>query len=700
MTKYNQMGWKRCCVGVAVLLLMNGCQKVSSSESSDFTSSLQSSESETSAMSQHDTDITQTKSIENTVLPRIEPLTLSKSDLNTEWDKSAVKITLKGNEAVAEPSGAVDISGGVITIHDENTYVFEGNLEDGSIVVEMTDDNAKAHLVFNGVDITSKRTSPLMILNADKTILTLSENTVNVLRDTKRSDKSDFNAAMYSKDDLTINGAGSLTIEGNQNNGIQCSNDLKLLNCNLVVNAVNHGVRGDDSVAMKAANLMISSGGDGIKTKTEDKDGKGNITLEGGDVTIIAAQDAIDSAVSFYMTDGTLNIKSGGGCANVRVHHEEFGGWGRQNEHADFDETQSTSCKGVKAGTMIAIQGGQIVADCEDDALHADDAAYLFGKSNLTLSSGDDGVHADTSLVIAENATICVVESYEGLEAYCIRLEGGETHITARDDGVNASGESDSTNTDEVSMQNEKRRGNGPFGGFGGMSNGSGELYLSGGYLYVNADGDGLDSNGDITMTGGTVIVCGPTNDGNGPLDCGDNQNTITVTGGVLMAVGSTGMMETPDANYIASASLNAPAGTLIAVTDDDGVLLGAMKTPKEAKGIVFSANGMVDGYHVYTGGELDGSFNSDDWADEGTYTAGNEIASGNGGNFGMGGHGGFRPNDSDGFERPTPPDGNPMPPDGFEGQTPPDGNPMPPNGFDGQMPLDRPNHRPDEHEM
>lgn len=158
-------------------------------------------------------------------------------------------------------------------------------------------------------------------------------------------------------------------------------------------------------------------------------------------------------------------------------------------------------------------------------------------------------------------------------------------------------------------------------------------------------------------MTGGTVIVCGPTDSANGSLDSGDNQNTITVTGGTLIAVGATGMMEVPESNYLAAADLNAAAGTLIIVTDADGNVPAVLETPKQTQGIVCSVNGMPDGYYIYTGGDFDGTLNADDFADSGSYSGGTLIASGNGG--GMGGFGGGDMTPPDGMGQIPPGDGN-----------------------------------------
>ncbi len=670
----------------ACMFLLAGCQQQQNSSQND-TSQAETTTAVTESSQEESSQTTTAEASQSdkttpAAASALTPLSLSKSDTETQWDDSAVKITLSDDGISASDMDGISINGSSLTITKENTYLFSGTLSDGSITVSLTDEKAKAHLVFNGVSVTSKTASPLNITQADKVILTLADGTENTLADAASDQTETIKACLYAKDDLTINGKGTLAIHGNANNGIQCSNDLKLLGGKLTIEAANHGVRGDDSVSVKDCTLSVTAQGDGICTKTTDKEGKGNVFLESGTVTVNAAQDGIDSAVSFGMLDGKLSIICGGGTENAAPHtnndfpmHGGRNDWGGQ-ANADTEQT-TVSTKGIKAGSILQMQGGTVEINSADDCIHSNQDASIGGTAIMQLSAGDDGIHADNQLTIAENAEIQITESYEGLEAYCIQINGGKIHVRAHDDGLNAAGGDNLTNTESSDNPQENTFGRSRF------ATGSGELNITDGYLYVNADGDGLDSNGDITITGGTILVCGPTENMNGPLDCGDHQNTITVTGGTLLAVGSTGMMETPEKNYIGTRNLNASADTLIVITDGSGAVLGAFRTPKTAEGLVFSANGMADGYQVYTGGTYEGTENEDGWAVGGTYTAGTLIAEGSGGVEGQ-----MPPEiPQGGFEEHKPPEG-------FEGQRPPkrDGEHTPPDmsgveNFEGHLP-------------
>jgi len=641
---------------------------------------------------------------------------LSSWDTDTEWDDSAVTVTFDGSTISASSEEGLTISGSVLTVTSGGTYVLSGKLDDGRIVINLTDHSEKVHLIMNGVSVSCSTTSPLTVVQADKTVITLADGTENALSDASEytvfdeeaeteEDSAFPNACLASKDDLTVNGTGALTVTANYYNGIQTKDDLKLIGGAVTVVSANHGVRGNDSVLIYDGTLDITSGGDGVKSTTADTAGKGYVVMAGGAVTIRSEQDGIDAAATLSISGGTLDMTAGGGTSNAAAHTDNMmggrGGWNRSDTAAsDTDDSTSVSMKGIKAAGTLEITGGTITANAADDTIHSDSDVVISGSAVLELAAGDDGIHGDNSVTISDSAQVTVTESYEGIESYIITISGGETRITASDDGVNAS---DGGNSESAG------------GGFAGMGATDGYLYLNGGYLFVNAGGDGLDSNGDIVMTGGTVVVAGPTNDGNGPLDSGDNQNTITVTGGTLLAVGSTGMMEVPEENYISTASLGAAAGTLIVVTDADGKVLGALQTPKQAQGLVFSADGMSDGYYVYTGGTYDGDFNSDGFAVGGSYTAGELVVSGSGGSggtmgggFGGGMQGGGRTGRGGNMGQPgemsMPDDFDPsefdggfpgagqMPDGGFEGGNPPampDGgdfeNMTPPGGFSGQ---------------
>lgn len=631
-----------------------------------------------------------------------EAVRLTKADLDTSWSMDDASIVFSGSAVTPSVSEGVTVQNGIVTITAGGNYVLSGKLDNGSIVVNLKDSTEKVHLIFNGVSVHSEQDAPLSIMKADKAVITLADGTENSLSDAAPSEgetetKEKMNACVGSKCDLTLNGTGSLTVSGNANNGIHCKDDLKLVGGTVTVEAANHGIRGNDSVLIHGGIISVKAGGDGIKTSTQDEAGKGAVTMQGGDVTIASEQDGIDAATDLLVTGGNLEIESGGGTANAEPHQSEgFGfrpGGRMQNGQEPAADTQTAdetpSRKGMKAAAALMLTGGRMTVNSADDAVHSNQSAEISGTAGVTVQAGDDGIHAEQLLRIDGEASVTVRASYEGLEAKELQIAGGETRVHASDDGLNAAGTAESDSEAPAEEPSADTAGQRPFGGRGGFGmmngNSTGTMTISGGYLYVNADGDGLDSNGDIMMTGGTVVVCGPTNDGNGPLDCGDRQNTIKVTGGTLMAVGSTGMMDVPEENYIAATDLNAAAGTLIAVTDADGKVLGVLKTPKKAAGVIFSADGMKDGYTVYSGGSYDGTLNDDGFGTGGSWSGGTQVKTGSGGggsSFGGGGFGGGRRGGFSDGDMPQRPDGDqPKFPDGDMPQFPGGDMPQRPDG-------------------
>lgn len=288
-------------------------------------------------------------------------------------------------------------------------------------------------------------------------------------------------------------------------------------------------------------------------------------------------------------------------------------------ESTNSDETLST--KGIKAGSEIIINSGNIKIDSCDDSIHSNNALTI-NVGNIEISSGDDGLHSDTTLDI-NGGEINILKSYEGIESETININNGNINLVSSDDGVNASG-----GTAENPAEGMQAGGH---MGMSGESSGTGLLNLNGGRLFVNAGGDGLDANGSIYMTGGTVIVCGPTNTGNGALDY---DNKFEISGGALIAVGSSGMAQsasdTSSQNFVSIALSSQEAGTLVNVQNSSGENIITFSPLKKFEHVVISSPELKTGetYTVSVGGSMSSSCEDGLYSNDGAYSEGTEIKS------------------------------------------------------------------------
>lgn len=526
----------------------------------------------------------------------------SKKDMDPTFNmETASKINFSGTSTNVSGEG-LTVAENIVTITAPGTYVVTGTINEGQIIVNAGDEEDVV-LVLSGVNLTNTSTAPIYVMNADKTVITLAEGTINTITDGVNYVFSDAetdepNAAIFSKDDLTINGTGTLTVNGNYNHGIFSKNDLKITGGTINVTSVNDAIKGKDLVAVLDADIMINAGGDGIQSSNAEDASKGFILIEGGTFNITAGTDAIQAETSVLIKDGEITVVSGGGSANASTSSSAWGNWGGKGAPGETTttETDKTSAKGIKAEKVITIDGGTIKIDSSDDAIHSNLDIVINGGT-IEISSGDDGVHADKSLTI-NAGDLYIAKSYEGLEGGTITINGGDLHVGSMDDGINTSGGNDSSALGGRPGQN----------GFD-SSDGS-SLAINGGYLFINADGDGIDSNGDIIMSAGTVVVNGPTNNGNGSLDYA---GAFTLTGGSLLAAGSSGMAQsvsegsTQNTFQLNVASI--PADTLVHIESSSGADILNFKSGKAFGSIVFSSSLLEVGetYTVYTGGSSTG---------------------------------------------------------------------------------------------
>lgn len=646
------------CISVLSLsVVLSGCQSKSSSknnsEVSNQTSTLDEDETDTSNISKFEIDHDYTV-----------------DELDYDYDEAeVVAITLNGDN-ISCKSSDVKIDGSTITIQKAGTYLLSGTLTDGNIIVD-SDDKENVRLIFNGVEISNSTTTPLFIKNAEKTIVTLVDGTENTLSDSENyilddENNNEPNGTIFSKDDLVINGLGSLTINANYNHGIQSKNLLKIISGNIDIISNGDSIIGKDGVIVKEAVINIESQEDGIKaTKVEEN--KGYIYLDNPEITIKAKKDGIQAVTCLYVKDGKYNIETGET---------------NENSQSNSDTSTDYSRKGMKAGVDITIENGEYTIDSEDDGIHSNNSITV-NAGTVNIASKDDGVHADTELTI-NNGDIKVSESDEGLEAKYITINDGNIDITSSDDGINASsgssttldsgnapgagnrpelptnenGEADTNTGNRPEMpanengevdtnagnrpempaneNSENTLGNNsrmmPGGGRGGFAESDGsEFVINGGIVHVNAGGDGIDSNGTITINGGEIYVDGPTSGGDGALDYAD---TCEINGGILVAAGSIGMATAPTSgstqysvNTAFSKTYN--GGTKVTVKDSSGNEVLTYTPAKNFQSFVFSTDKLKSGetYTIYAGDTQEGTFTVSDI----TTTVGN-VSSGMGG--------------------------------------------------------------------
>ena len=472
----------------------------------------------------------------------------SQRDLEQSWDESAaVRIELTGDTASSD-SDAVQIDDGTVTITSEGVYVLSGTLSNGSIIVDAGDED-KVQLVLNGVSVTGSDFAAIYAKNADKVFVTLAENTENTLVNENGFTEIDDNhvdAVIFSKCDLTLNGAGELTVTSPAGHGIVSKDELTITGGIYTITASGHGLTGKDSVAIAAGSFVIDSGKDGIHAEDEDDSEAGFIYLSDGDFTITAQGDGISASGMLEIAGGNYNITTGGGSAasEMKGGDSQLEPGAGQNgaaqggqpgeppaqsgqtdskappekpeedknpqidvndaeQEKDFTESSevssdSTSQKGLKSSTSVIVQAGNFTLDTADDGVHSNGTVTITG-GEWTIRTGDDGIHADGALTIT-GGSFSIPYCYEGIEGSTITINGGTFDITANDDGLNAA---DGTS-------------NAP-----GMANENCWIEINDGEFTIVSDGDSIDSNGDLTINGGTL-----------DLTCNGNGNTAIDTDG------------------------------------------------------------------------------------------------------------------------------------------------------------------------
>ncbi len=471
-------------------------------------------------------------------------------DYDTSYDAAdSVRIDLNGSSATAS-SDSVQIADNIITITEEATYIISGTLDDGMIIVNAPD-TAKLQLVLKNANIHCETSAALYILKADKVFVTLEDGTENTLScgdSFTPIDDNNIDAALFSKQDLTLNGTGSLTVTSPAGHGIVCKDDLVLTSGTYTINAASHGFDVNDSVRITDAVITIDAGKDGIHAENSEDTSLGFVYVLSGTLQLEAEGDGISAGAYMQIEDGTFDIVTGGSENGTKESSDFWGGFmgggpGQpmqspfSNESSTSDD--SASMKGLKATGDLLIRSGVFTINSADDSVHSNASITVYGGT-FAIASGDDGFHADETLTIADGK-LNISESYEGLEALHVAVSGGDIRLTATDDGVNAAGGTDSSGTG--GRGGDRFGGMGPGSGMGGdmSSSSNGSIEISGGNLYIKASGDGMDANGSLTISGGYITICGPTVGDTATLDY---DTTGVITGGTFIGTGASNMAQ------------------------------------------------------------------------------------------------------------------------------------------------------------
>ncbi|ANH37910.1 hypothetical protein I601_1474 [Nocardioides dokdonensis FR1436] len=498
-------------------------------------------------------------------------LDIDEADLSFDT-ADAVDITLVDGESEAGSGARVD--GDTVTIDEAGTYRLTGTLTSGSVVIDAPD--AVVDLVLDGVDITAADVAAINVVEADQVVISLADGSTNVLADTAGAAVDETaedapNATLFSSADLFLTGEGALSVTAHAADAITSKDTLVMAGGDVAVTAADDGVRGKDHLVISGGSLTADVEGDALRSDNESVADEpdaavGVIWIDGGTLDLTSASDAMDAARQVTVLDG-----------------------------------------------------------------------------DLTIAAGDDGIHSDNVLRI-DGGTVDITESVEGIEGAYMYLSGGDVSVVASDDGINVSGgaealaEETTATTDDAAAQPDEAAGGGPEGGppagdasvddldsltvsamegtgFGGPAegdNGTRVLELSGGTYVVGTTSDGVDVNGSMDMTGGTLVVSSTENVRQGAIDVDD---AFTISGGTLAANGMTTMAVAPgedssQATLALTFSGTVPAGTVITIAAEDGAQIASFTTAKASSSYIYSSGVLEEGadYTISVGGEITGT--------------------------------------------------------------------------------------------
>lgn len=492
----------------------------------------------------------------------------------------------------------------VLTINSSGVFELSGTLN-GSVVVNgkknLSGDSVntgEVTLLLNGATINSTHASAGILFLKEEGVtktITVKSGTINnvVVKDESSViDEKDQEAAIQAKTcNLVINGGGTLVLTadafGDNYSGIKAKH-LFIDQTDLTVNANKNGVNSEFRIYIKnGASLKVNALGDGIKTDVEPSTAEeaeefakdieaGYIYINDSDITVNAGSvndtesgnHGISANNCLYIENGSdnaINVTTNGGAPSVitEASSDSVKGKALRACGIEFEDSAVLPTE-EKDYAAVVITGGKFNLNSCSDAISSE-GNLIIEDGELHIASGDDGIHAEYLSKIVK-ANIEITKCYEGVEGAKVEICGGTLSVKSYDDGINAAN--------------------------GDLKNYSFYILITDGNVYVEAEGDGIDSNGTIKIEGGTVIIDGPTRGDNAALDA---DTGILVNGGCVIALGAAGMVETPSENSsqcFVNLRLNytAAANTVVKVENSSGEVLAEHTSAKTFQSAIISA--------------------------------------------------------------------------------------------------------------
>lgn len=544
----------------------------------------------------------------------VAPIVYDVSEKERAVEKAAT-VDLSTLSKDVNADGATVLSNDVTTITRAGSYILTGAYAGITVSVG---NGETSHLFLNNATISGGAGIAISNTNKKSTlIITACENTENEV-----ASKGDDANAIHVKGTLKINGTGTIKVSAKKN-GIKVSKGLSIADSTINLTAGNHALSARFIEAENAKINVLSAGKDALNAECDDKTqeftlDEGYVSLKSSKVFASVSGDGIQADTFVYITGGSVDIETAAtfvsygaeSMATYDLSEDDFRYIKSGDTYKKIDDVASKgaryamiqSAKGIKCGEIkyeidgtkyavtknsnyfIVIDGARVKINSSDDAIHTNSGNVLIKGGTLDLTTLDDGIHAD-ELVKIDGGEITVNGAYEGIEGAYVEIGGGTIYVTASDDGINAASDDESVNE---------------------------HIIISGGTITVDASGDGLDSNGTIYVSGGTLIVYGPTTGADTGLDA---DGGILIDGGNVFVATTKEMLEIPASNSKSNMLVygvnTVPAGSEIILTNADGGEMARITLKKQAQAIILSTPELATNgtYSLYADENLLASF-------------------------------------------------------------------------------------------